>query len=150
MTISCCLKLTWTVSPRVFLAAFFSGTLTVVPSTIFSIPCCTPSPSTRGGLCRCYHKKRNEGRIAELSNLWMRVLSKFYLPHPSADGCQGRLQFCQPEIINIHSNSMMMDRYDRNMNGSYEESEKIDDLIKEDDALLRLLHIKVGILGREL
>ena len=45
---------------------------------------------------------------------------------------------------------MMMDRYDRNMNGSYEESEKIDDLIKEDDALLRLLHIKVGILGREL
>ena len=77
-------------------------------------------------------------------------MSKFYLPHPSAGGCQGRLQFCQPEIINIHSNSMMMDRYDRNMNGSYEESEKIDDLIKEDDALLRLLHIKVGILGREL
>merc|ERR1719370_539611 len=37
---------TWTVSPRVFLAAFFSGTLTVVPSTIFSIPCCTPSPPT--------------------------------------------------------------------------------------------------------
>ena len=27
---------------------------------------------------------------------------------------------------------------------------KIADLIKEDDALLRLLHIKVGILGREL
>ena len=77
-------------------------------------------------------------------------MSKFYLPHPSAGGCQGRLQFCQPEIIDTHYNSMMMDRYDRNMNGSYEESEKIDDLIKEDDALLRLLHIKVGILGREL
>ena len=80
----------------------------------------------------------------------MRLMTKCYLLHPSADGCQGQLQFCQPEIINIHSNSMIMDRYDRNMNGSYEESEKIDDLIKEDDALLRLLHIKVGILGREL
>ena len=43
---------------------------------------------------------------------------------------------------------MKMDSYDRNMNGSNEE--KIADLIKEDDALLRLLYIKVGILGREL
>ena len=75
-------------------------------------------------------------------------MSKFYLPHPSAGGYQGRLQFCQPEIINIHYNPMKMNSYDRNMNGSNEE--KIADLIKEDDALLRLLYIKVGILGREL
>ena len=43
---------------------------------------------------------------------------------------------------------MKMNSYDRNMNDSNEE--KIADLIKEDDALLRLLYIKVGILGREL
>ena len=38
--------LTCTVSPRVLRAEFFSGTLTVVPSTILSIPCWTPSPPT--------------------------------------------------------------------------------------------------------
>ena len=112
---------TWTVSPRVFLAAFFSGTLTVVPSTIFNIPCCTPSPSVRGGIGRCKcHEKRNGGRIAKLSHQWMmRLMSKFYLPHPSAGGCQGRLQFCQPEIIDIQYNFMKMDRFGKNRNGSY-------------------------------
>ena len=91
------------------------------------------------------------GKKTKLSNLWMRFISKFYLPHPSADGYQGRLQFCQPEIIDIHS--MMMDSYRKiaMVATSYDESEiKTADLIKEDDALLRLLHIKVGILGREL
>lgn len=37
---------TWIVSPRSFRGAFLSGTLTIVPSSIFSIPCWTPSPPT--------------------------------------------------------------------------------------------------------
>lgn len=35
---------TWIVSPRSFRGEFLSGTLTIVPSSIFNIPCCTPSP----------------------------------------------------------------------------------------------------------
>ena len=37
---------TWTKSPRGFLRPPFSGTLTTVPSSIFSNACCTPSPET--------------------------------------------------------------------------------------------------------